>query len=279
VARTFLSIVAAASMLAAAGPKTAFAATPLELARNVRAQGCHGHAGIRAPLRYIGGLNEAALGLARGTSLQAAVANAGYREEQSTSIHVSGNPTALQQVLTNQLCDTLLDADFTDIGIAQHGHDTWIIFAQPFNPPSAASSESVGSELLTRINQARAQPRRCGGTLFPAAAPLQPNTQLRAAAEAHARDMLNNNYFAHKGHDGSNPAQRVAAEGYAYRVVGENIASGPTTAAEAVQGWLKSPDHCENLMDARFTDSGIAFAASTHGPPRIYWVQEFGTPR
>jgi uncharacterized protein YkwD len=279
VAPTSLSIIVAVSTLIATGSQSARAATPLELARNVRSQGCHGHAGIRAPLRYIGGLNEAALALAGGASLKTAIANAGYREEQSTSIHVSGDPAALQQVLTNQLCDTLLDPDFTDIGIAQRGRDSWIIFAQPFDPPSAARSESIGSELLTRINQARAQARRCGGAPYPAAPPLQPNRQLRAAAEAHARDMLDHNYFAHEGHDGSNPAQRVAAEGYAYRFVGENIASGPTTAAEAVQGWLKSPDHCENLMDARFTDSGVAFAATTHGPPRIYWVQEFGTPR
>jgi uncharacterized protein YkwD len=91
--------------------------------------------------------------------------------------------------------------------------------------------------------------------------------------------MLDHNYFAHQGHDGSNPAERVAATGYTYRIVGENIASGPESAAQAVEGWIASPDHCENLMDARFVDSGVAFAASTSGSPRIYWVQEFATPR
>jgi len=102
---------------------------------------------------------------------------------------------------------------------------------------------------------------------------------LRAAAEAHAHDMLDHNYFAHQGHDGSNPAERVAATGYTYRNVGENIASGPESAAQAVEGWIASPDHCENLMDARFVDSGVAFAASSSGAPRIYWVQEFATAR
>jgi uncharacterized protein YkwD len=259
--------------------QTATASTPLDLARNVRTQGCRGHAGIRAPLRYIGGLNEAALSVAQGVPLKTAVARAGYREQESTSIHVSGDPSALQHVLANQLCDTLINPDFSDVGIAQRGHDTWMILAVPFNPPSVASAGAVGSELLQRINLARASPRRCGTKLFPAAAPLQPNTMLSAAAEAHARDMLEHQYFAHEGHDGSNPAQRVAGTGYAYRIIGENIASGPTTAAEAVAGWLESPDHCENLMDARFTDSGVGFAASTSGPPRIYWVQEFATPR
>jgi uncharacterized protein YkwD len=268
-----LSIVAPGAALAAG------AGTPLDLARGVRAQGCRGHAGIRTPLRYVGGLSDAALSVAQGTSLQTAVARSGYREQESTSIHVSGDPSALQQVLSNQLCDTLINPAFSDIGIAQRGRDLWMIFAVPFNPPAAATAGPVVSELLQQVNQARAKSRRCGSKLFPPAPPLQSNALLHAAAEAHARDMLEHSYFAHAGHDGSNPAQRAAAEGYAYRLIGENIASGPTTAAEALAGWLASPEHCENLMDARFTDSGVAFAATTHGPPRIYWVQEFGTPR
>jgi uncharacterized protein YkwD len=266
-------------MLVVATPLRAAGTTPLELARSVRAQGCRNRAGTAAPLRFVGGLNEVALAVSQGVSVKTAIARAGYREQQSTSIHISGDPSALRQLLANQLCDTLLDPNFSDVGIAQRGHDIWMVFAVPFFAPSAANAGSIDTELLQRINLARAKSRRCGSKLFPAAPPLQPNTMLRTAAEIHARDMLDNNYFAHEGHDGSNPAQRVAAAGYAYRIVGENIASGPPTAAEAVDGWLQSPDHCENLMDTRFTDSGVAFAASHSGPPRIYWVQEFGTPR
>jgi uncharacterized protein YkwD len=268
-----LGLVMAISSYGAAG------SSPFDLARNVRMQGCRGHSGTRAPLRNVYALNDAALELSHGVSLKKAVATSGYREEQSASLHVSGDTPALRTALSNQLCETLLSADFSDLGIAQHGRDTWMIFAVPFSPPSAANAGSVAGELLQRINVARAQARRCGGKLFPAAPPLQPNAMLHAAAEAHAHDMLDHNYFAHEGHDGSNPAERVAATGYAYRVTGENIASGPETAAQAVEGWIASPDHCENLMDARFVDSGVAFAASTSGPPRIYWVQEFATPR
>jgi uncharacterized protein YkwD len=267
------------TMAAMSVARTAYATTPLDLARAVRTQGCRGHPGIRTPLRDVGGLNEAALSVAQGTTLDSAVARSGYRELQSTLIHVSGDPAAVQQVLADQLCDTLLNPAFSDLGVAQHGRDTWMIFAAPFNPPSAASAGPVSTDLLQRINQARAQPRRCGSKLFAAAPPLQANVSLRAAADAHARDMLDHDYFAHEGQDGSNPAQRAHAAGYSYRMIGENIASGPTTAAEAVAGWLASPGHCENLMEPRFTDSGVAFAASSHGPPRIYWVQEFGAPR
>jgi len=91
--------------------------------------------------------------------------------------------------------------------------------------------------------------------------------------------MLSHNYFAHEGYDASTPAQRVAATGYRYQLIGENIASGPQSAAEAVAGWLTSPGHCENIMDARFTESGVAYAANSSGTPRVYWVQEFAAPR
>lgn len=254
-------------------------ATPLESARTIRIHGCLGRAGTHAPLRNVGGLNEAALAMSHGAALNKAIAQSGYRDQQSAALHVSGDPNALRQAMANQMCEALVDPAFTDLGIAQRGAEAWLIVAVPFNPPSAADATAADEELLQRINAARAQPRRCGNKPLSAAAPLRPNALLRAAAQAHARDMLDHNYFAHEGRDGSSPAQRVAETGYSYRIVGENLASGPETAAEAVEGWIASPGHCENLMDARFVESGVAFAASSHGPARIYWVQEFGTPR
>jgi uncharacterized protein YkwD len=272
-------IVIAAGNVNAAGSQFATHGTPLDLARHVRAQGCRGRAGTRVPLRYIGGLNEAALEMSHGAKLKSAIATSGYRDQQSVAVHVSGDAASLQQAMANQMCESLVNPSFTDLGIAQRGRDTWMIIAVPFSPPAAANANAADAEVLRLINAARAQSRRCGNKLFPATGPLQANAMLRAAAEAHARDMLDHNYFEHQGHDGSTPAQRVAAAGYAYRVVGENLASGPETPAEAVEGWIASPDHCENLMDARFSESGVAFAATTYGPARVYWVQEFGTPR
>ena len=91
--------------------------------------------------------------------------------------------------------------------------------------------------------------------------------------------MAAHSYLAHQGRDGATPAQRAARAKYQARAVGENIAAGPATAEIAVAGWLKSPEHCANLMSPRYTDMGIAYAvdpASKHG---IYWVQMFGARR
>lgn len=267
--------------LGAAGGTAATAAgsgTPLASARVLRLQGCAGHAGIRTELRDSGALTAAALQWSRVPNLKSAIERSGYRAEQSAALHVSGDAAVLQQALRIKLCAELTDRSYLDLGSVQRGRDTWIIVAAPFAPPARADAGEIGAELLQRVNLARARARRCGSTSFAPAAPLQSNALLRRAAEAHAQDMLSHDYFAHQGYDGTTPAQRVTATGYRYQLVGENIASGPETAAEALDGWLASPGHCENIMDPRFSESGIAYAANSSGTPRIFWVQVFAAP-
>jgi uncharacterized protein YkwD len=103
---------------------------------------------------------------------------------------------------------------------------------------------------------------------------------LADAALAHSREMAKNNLLDHRGRDGSTPALRVERAGYgAHRIVGENIAAGAMTAAEVTEGWLDSPAHCENIMDGRFTQIGIAYAASPSTDAGMYWTQDFAAPR
>jgi uncharacterized protein YkwD len=254
------------------------AGTPLELARELRRAGCQNHAGIRDPLRSSATLNQAAMLWSRGLDLRAAVARSGYRDQASAALHVSGDRDALQQSLRQRLCEALTTASYGELGVSQRGGDTWLILAAPFTPPAPKDADRLAAAVLARINAARAQPHRCGGRSFAPAPGLRPSELLRSAAQRHALDMLAHDFFAHEGSDGSTPAQRVAASGYRYRLVGENLASGPQSAAEAVAGWLASPEHCENIMDPRFAESGIAYAANSRGAPRIVWVQEFAAP-
>jgi uncharacterized protein YkwD len=90
--------------------------------------------------------------------------------------------------------------------------------------------------------------------------------------------MAQKNYFEHVDPAGHSPADRVRATGYQEKLVGENIAYGPKTVDEVVQGWLDSPGHCENIMDPRFVEMGLALAPGRvkHG---LYWVQVFAEPR
>ena len=66
------------------------------------------------------------------------------------------------------------------------------------------------------------------------------------------------------------------------KLVGENIAYGPSSPDEVVRGWLDSVGHCENIMDPRFVEMGIAYAVG-HAPQGnagrgLYWVQVLADP-
>jgi uncharacterized protein YkwD len=91
--------------------------------------------------------------------------------------------------------------------------------------------------------------------------------------------MARRGYFDHTGADGSSPMQRVTRAGYTWKIAGENLALGRMTAREAVDGWLASPGHCANIMDPRFTETGIALAVGRGRDRPTYWVQTFAAPK
>jgi uncharacterized protein YkwD len=84
--------------------------------------------------------------------------------------------------------------------------------------------------------------------------------------------MARHDQFEYVGHDGSSPSDRVRRMGYQPRIVGENIAAGMQTPEEVVAGWLASPDHCVNIMSARYVDMGIAYATNLDSSFVTYWT-------
>lgn len=141
-----------------------------------------------------------------------------------------------------------------------------------------APAAEVRQRVLDLINQARSTGRRCGTEQFPSVAPLAWAPPLETAAQSHAGDMAAREYFGHRGKDGREPRDRLRDAGYTARLSGENIAFGAESAEEVVAGWLGSPGHCANIMDARFRHTGIGFA-TTRSSGHIYWAQTFGAPR
>ena len=95
---------------------------------------------------------------------------------------------------------------------------------------------------------------------------LRLDDKLNASALAHARDMLERGYFAHRGADGSTPRSRfLAAGGSRFVVVGENLArcsgcSEPDAARvrQLQRDWMNSPGHRENVLSADFNRFGFA---------------------
>ena len=72
------------------------------------------------------------------------------------------------------------------------------------------------------------------------------------------------------------PPSARRARATTWRTVGENVATGQSTPEQVVAEWLDSPRHCANIMDADFTEMGVAVASNASG---VYWAQVFGAPQ
>jgi uncharacterized protein YkwD len=260
----------------------AFAASPelVDALNAVRASGCGGRAGVTPPLRENVQLAEAAK-RSTGPAFNDALVAAGYRANRSVLIRVSGAATTapVVELLKREYCAQLLDSAYSDVGIHRQLRETRIILAAPFLPPPAQAADAVALRVLQLVNQTRERARACGTTRFPAARPLLLNDLLSRASLAHAADMAQYNYFSHEGRDGSSPADRLTRAGYGWRTVGENIAAGPTTPESVVEGWIRSPEHCANLMAPQFREMGVAFSVNRASQAGIYWVQVLGAQR
>ncbi len=247
----------------------------------VRSVGCDArHAGV-PPLRENARLDEAAHRLSQGTDLRTALQFAGYHEVSSFSVSISNVAPSgdIERTLALQFCQQVINPAFREIGSWRSGSRVWIALAEPFAPPAHHDLADISRRVLALTNQARAHPRRCGPTPYAAAPPLSASARLSRVALAYARDMATWGYMDHTGHDGSTPAQRISRSGYRWSEVGENLASGIMTPEQVVGGWLKSPEHCANLMDPLFRQMGVAFAVNPHDARGVYWAMEFGTPR
>jgi uncharacterized protein YkwD len=276
--RLWLPLVAGLIQLLCAPPAKA---DVLSVVNAARLHSCPGGAG-RSPLQINSALNAAALALARGFSLDNATLSVGYRASQATAVHLTG--AASDQVIANMLlaheCQALGNASLSQLGAARRGAELWIIVAAPFAPPRPQDAGAVSQRVLELVNEARRDGQRCGGRTFAPAAGLTLEPTLSQVALRHSEDMARLSELSHEGPDGSTPAQRVRAGGFQpHGVVGENVAAGAASADEVVRGWLASREHCENLMDGRFSQMGVAYAVNLESSSAIYWTQLFASSR
>ncbi len=105
-------------------------------------------------------------------------------------------------------------------------------------------------------------------------APLTLNTQLTLASRRHSRNMATQNFFSHTGLDGSTPSDRAADAGYGLGA-GENILAGLQSPKDVVDGWMNSPGHRANILNADYTEIGLGYFANSGSQYTHYWTQMF----
>ena len=251
-----------------------------DLANSIRSQGCGELSAVDWPLRSRMELDEAARRIAHGDTLETATSGSGYRAEKSASIHIrtAKGDDAIAQMLAQRFCGIVADSSLHEIGVFRAGEETWMVLATRFAPPAPEVARAVSHRVLELINEARRHTRSCGHEKFRATTPLKQAAALERAALAHAQDMAARSYIGHQGSDGSMPADRATRAGYVWVAIAENVAAGQTTAEKVANTWLASPGHCANLMNPRYSDTGVAFALNPAGEKGIYWAQVFAAP-
>ena len=88
--------------------------------------------------------------------------------------------------------------------------------------------------------------------------PLAANAQLNQAAYAKAQDMFAKDYWAHVSPDGTQPWTFITNTGYSFSAASENLAEGFSTSSGVVSGWMGSYEHRVNILNADYTETGIA---------------------
>jgi uncharacterized protein YkwD len=124
-------------------------------------------------------------------------------------------------------------------------------------PPDA----SAQAQVVSLVNAAR-KDAGCG--------PLATDASLTTAAQGHASDMAQRDYFEHTTPEGVTFDQRIRNAGYS-RPGAENIAKGARTADSVMELWMNSPGHRANILNCDLNTIGVGLDRNG-----FYWVQDFG---
>lgn len=113
---------------------------------------------------------------------------------------------------------------------------------------------------------------------------LRTNSELRAAAQRFAVQMVVQRFFDHTSPGGTTFVQRIEKTDYLTKAtqwsLGENLGWGQgdlATPRSIVKAWMNSPGHRRNILDRSYREIGIGIAVGTPvGGSGATYVNEFG---
>ena len=131
-----------------------------------------------------------------------------------------------------------------------------------------AGSTTQEQRVLQLINQERAAK---------GLRPLVWDATLSRAARMHSENMANRGFFNHVSPDGHTASDRIKLCGmHGWSALGENIAFNQgfeDPVAFAVEQWLKSPLHRQNMLSPMWSSSAVGIATAADG--RIFFTELF----
>ena len=106
------------------------------------------------------------------------------------------------------------------------------------------------------------------------------NAKLGNSAWLKAKDMCAKDYWAHTAPDGATGWTFMTRSGYNYTTAGENLAKGFSDDSTVVAGWMASPGHRANILNAAYAEIGVASETCTlQGISTTLVVAHYGASR
>ena len=140
--------------------------------------------------------------------------------------------------------------------------------AQACIKPSNASA--MQQEVLSNLNAER---KARGLT------PLTLSAKLGKAAQGHACDNAKRKSISHTSSDGGTLKTRLRKAGYSFRTAAENTGRGFGSGARAVQWWMNSPKHKDNILMRKAREIGIGIAVSAAPDSKLHWIIVVGASK
>jgi len=162
--------------------------------------------------------------------------------------------------------------DAVGLGTAT-GDDDWVVFVailiDDINVPT--DLHALERRTLEGINEIRVEH---------GLKPLHYHEGLTVAARQHSDKMARLDFFSHAGADGSTLEGRAKRQDLEFQSIAENLHTSlgyDDPVSVALDGWMESKDHRKNILDGKYTHTGVGVAIDEDG--RALFTQLFMLPK
>ncbi len=133
-----------------------------------------------------------------------------------------------------------------------------------------SNADAMQKELLTHLNAERKARGLSALTL---------SAKLDKAAQGAACDNAKRKSISHVSSDGGTLKTRLRRVGYGYRTAAENTGRGFGSGARAVEWWMHSPKHKDNILLRKAREVGVGIAVSPAPDSKLHWILVVGASK
>ena len=131
-------------------------------------------------------------------------------------------------------------------------------------------ADAMQKELLSHLNAERKAKGLSALTL---------STKLDKAAQGAACDNAKRRSISHVSSDGGTLKTRLRRVGYGFRTAAENTGRGFASGARAVEWWMHSSKHKDNILLRKAREVGVGIAVSPAPDSKLHWILVVGASK